>query len=176
MAITLLKTMRDLLLVKYCTLSSIPFYSNEYKITHTCTHEVRASPLAQSWEKVGFSNTSVENKFVLPTFQTGTLAFFRAKDETDVSTCHYIALHLIKCCHQNCTHMHTPTQSHIHTHTPTHTHEPLTHHSILFFSSSSWEWHQNNESYSISGDRSEVTFCTCSSAQREWPVWDLSYK
>ena len=37
-----------------------------------------------------------------PSFRPDTLAFFRAKDETDVSTCHYIALHLIKCCHRNC--------------------------------------------------------------------------
>lgn len=63
--------------------------------------EVRVSPLAQSWENVGFSNTSVGNKFVLPTFRPGILDFFKAKDGTDASTCHYIALHLNKCYHRN---------------------------------------------------------------------------
>ena len=105
---------------------------------------MRASPLAQSWENVGFSNTSIENKFVLPTFRPGTLAFFRAKDETDASICYYIALNLIKCCHWNCTHMH----SHTCTPTPTHACHWLTT-PFQLVSSSSWGWSQNNKLFHI---------------------------
>ena len=54
----------------------------------------------RSREEVGFSNFSAWNRFVLPTFQSCTLAFFRAKIKL-VQTLSFKALHLSKCCHWN---------------------------------------------------------------------------
>ena len=54
-------------------------------------------------KKVGFSDSSMW-KTGLPCrrFGPSTLTFFRAKMKLEWNTCHYIALHPIKCCHWIC--------------------------------------------------------------------------
>ena len=52
------------------------------------------------WVKVG-SLISAHKKagLSLPTFRSGCLDLLQGEDEASINTCHYIALHPIKCCH-----------------------------------------------------------------------------